>query len=292
MHGKCLADKTRVGSFRALPSAGLSCGCGYLTDLEGSLLNHSTSTKMVKCRVGNSGVSMDGRGRAGLRSYYTREGFPKVHQYRAEWVVERIYLEELIQRQSSVAGRATTCWRSFPVGPIKDSWEYEGATRRGSFAERSYRSWSENVARYYHHETVYVGGAVDDVRNNVWKGLQDTHGTNPFQQRRPIPSESITSPATSGMPDRRRGRSNTRSITRKRSTSSTHTSMPPPKRSCSDSPVKQETQRQRNRFHRRVIMRDMGKSIYHASSLGAMLTGLLGGLKVMSVLKMTLGSAN
>jgi hypothetical protein len=194
-------------------------------------------------------------------------------------LVERIYLEELIQRQSSVAGRATTCWRSSPVGPIKDSWQYEERPEEGLLLKEATEAGVENVARYYHHETVYVGGAVDDVRNNVRKGLQDAHGRNPFQQRRPVQSESITSLARSGILDRGRGGSSTRSITRKRSSSSIHTSMPPPKRFYSDSPVKQDAQRQRNRVHRRVIMCDMGKSIYHASSLGAMLTGLLGGIK-------------
>jgi Fungal protein kinase len=194
-------------------------------------------------------------------------------------LVERIYLEEVILRKCSVVGRATTCWRSSPVGPVKDSWQYEERPEEGLLLREATEAGVENVARYYHHETVYVGGAVDDVRNNIRKGLQDAHGRNPFQQRRPIQSESITSQATSGILDRVRGRTNTRSITRKRSSSSIHTSIPPPKRPCSESPVKQDAQRQRNRVHRRVIMCDIGKSIHHASSLGALLIGLLGGIK-------------
>lgn len=200
-------------------------------------------------------------------------------------LVERLCLEELIQRQSSVAGRATTCWRGYPVGVdqdtqliIKDSWEYEERPEEGLLLKEATEARVENIARYYHHETVHVGDAVDDVRNNVRKGLQDTNGRNPFQQRRPAISESITSLATSSRLDTGRGRSST-SITHKRSSSSMHTSMPPPKRPCSDSPVKQDAQRQRNRVHRRVIMCNVGKSIYHASSLRAMLTGLLGGIK-------------
>jgi hypothetical protein len=43
--------------------------------------------------------------------------------------------------------------------------------------------------------------------------------------------------------------------------------------------VKKDAQRQRNRVHRRLVMRDVGKSIYHASSPRAILTGLLGGIK-------------
>jgi hypothetical protein len=198
--------------------------------------------------------------------------------------VERICLEELMQRQSSVAGRATTCWRGYPVGldlqlVIKDSWEYEERPEEGLLLKEATEAGVENVARYYHHETVYVRDALDDVRNNVRKGLQDDNGRNPFLQRRPAIPGSTTSSATSCRLDGGRGRSSTRSITRKRSSSSTHTSMPPPKRSCSDSPVKLDARQQRNRVHRRVIMRDVGKSIYHSNSLRGILTGLLGGIK-------------
>jgi hypothetical protein len=28
-----------------------------------------------------------------------------------------------------------------------------------------------NIARYYHHETVYVGGKEDNIYNNICKGL-------------------------------------------------------------------------------------------------------------------------
>ncbi len=198
-------------------------------------------------------------------------------------LIERLYLEEVMQRQSSVAGRATTCWKGCQVGigvdwekqlVIKDSWEYEERPEEGLLLKEATEAGVENIARYYHHETVHVRDAVDDVRNNIRQGLQDANGRNPFQQRRPGISESIVSPATS-----ERDRSSTRSITRKRSSSSLHSPMPPPKRSRSQSPVKHDAQRQRNRVHRRVIMCDVGKSIYHASCPGAMLTGLLGGIK-------------
>jgi hypothetical protein len=28
-----------------------------------------------------------------------------------------------------------------------------------------------NIAKYYHHETVYIGGKEDNIYNNVYKGL-------------------------------------------------------------------------------------------------------------------------
>ncbi|KAF2174352.1 hypothetical protein K469DRAFT_614801, partial [Zopfia rhizophila CBS 207.26] len=203
--------------------------------------------------------------------------------------MERLCLEERIKRQRSVAGRATTCWRgSLGDEPdsglvIKDSWEFEERPEEGLLLKEATEAGVKNVARYYHHETVHTGGEVDDVRHNVRKGLSNTGGRNPFQQRRPTLPEAVTSATMSSgsRPSRGRSRSTStsRTITRKRSSSCVQTSMPPPKRSCSNSPVKQGAHQRRNRVHRRLIMRDIGKSIYEASSLRAVLTGLLGGIK-------------
>ena len=195
----------------------------------------------------------------------------------------RLCLKDLMKRQSSVAGRATTCWRG-SLGDkldgglvIKDSWEFEERPEEGLLLKEATKAGVKNVARYYHHETVHIGSEIDDVRHNVRKGLSDTDGRNPFQQRRPIlpASSTISRGSRSG---RGRSTSTSRTITRKRSPSRAQTSMPPPKRSCLDSLVKQDARR-RNRVHRRLIMRDIGKSIYEASSLQAVLTGLLGGIK-------------
>jgi hypothetical protein len=35
-----------------------------------------------------------------------------------------------------------------------------------------------NIARYYHHETVCVGGKEDNICNNIHKGLDITRATN------------------------------------------------------------------------------------------------------------------
>ncbi len=169
---------------------------------------------------------------------------------------ERLYLEDLIKRQRSVAGRATICWKGYVVDApdqmlvIKDSWEYEERPEEGLLLKEATEAGVKNVARYYHHETVRIDGKVDDVLDNVRKGLRDSVGRNLLQQRAAV-FESITSETTSGVPGTGRGRSRSGSrITgRKRSLSSIHASMPPPKRSCSDSLVKQDMQRQRNRVY-------------------------------------------
>ncbi|KAI9785550.1 MAG: hypothetical protein M1839_009291 [Geoglossum umbratile] len=200
---------------------------------------------------------------------------------------ERLWLEGLMKRQRSVAGRATTCWRGSLRDKskrglmIKDSWEYEERPEEGLLLKEATEAGVKNVARYYRHETVRTGGEADNVLDKVRKGLSDLVGRNPFQQRRVAHSEADTSPITSSAsgPGKGGSRSRSRTMTRKRSSSCVQASMPPTKRSCSGSPVKQDMQRRRNRVHRRLIMRDIGKSIYEASSPHGILTGLLGGIK-------------
>lgn len=213
---------------------------------------------------------------------------------------ERVYIVELMKRQRSIAGRATTCWKGY-VGAvelgdplvIKDSWEYEDRPEEGLLLQEATKAGVENVARYYHYETVCFGGAVDDVLGSVRKRLNDDDGRNPFERRRTRLCNALASATTSGSSGQERGRGGTRggtgggsrgraksgsqNVSRKRSSSQPEESMPPPKRPCSDSLV--DCLRRRNRVHRRVIMRDVGKSLYQASSLPALLTGLLGGVK-------------
>ncbi|KAE8311020.1 hypothetical protein BDV41DRAFT_566148 [Aspergillus transmontanensis] len=78
---------------------------------------------------------------------------------------ERLILEGLMKRSACVAGRATTCWKARHEGNktnspfvIKDSWQ-------------STEKEVVNVARYYYYETVRVNGEIDNIRNNVRKGL-------------------------------------------------------------------------------------------------------------------------
>ncbi|KAH7111103.1 hypothetical protein B0J11DRAFT_598982 [Dendryphion nanum] len=148
------------------------------------------------------------------------------------------------------------------------------AARRRSTVEGGDRSWSRERGAVYHHETVLIRGKMDDVRDNVRQSLSDTAGRNPLRQRA-THAHSISSPITSDTSSARRGRSRSRSrhhsTARKRSSSSVQTFVPPPKRSCSDSPVKQDMQRRRNRIHRRLVMQDvaLANSVGHESLLDA-----------------------
>jgi hypothetical protein len=215
------------------------------------------------------------------------EGDGRYMQIRRNGGMERIQLEARMRHQRSLAGRATTCWSGSLYGrsdgqlAIKDSWEYEERSEEGLLLKEATEAGVKNVARYYHHETVLTNDGMDDILTNVRKGMSDTVGRNPLQQRRAAHSESIPGSRTSSPSEARRGRSrsSSRTVTRKRSSSSIQAWVPPPKRSCWDSPVKQDTPRRRNRVHRRLIMQDVGKSIYEASSPRGILMGLLGGIK-------------
>jgi hypothetical protein len=191
---------------------------------------------------------------------------------------ERIVLSELIKRAPCVAGRATTCWKAYREGDelrrplvIKDSWQYPEREEEGELLREATNNGVFNVARYYHHETVRVGGAYDDIRNNIRKGLDFTKATN--YAKKPIMSSS-----TSGLYS-----SSTRKVwsdstaKRKRSSSSTNAPLPPNKRTCLSSPTKdREDSAEWDRVHRRVILSDYGKPVYKASSRFAMLAALEG----------------
>ncbi|TWU70820.1 hypothetical protein ED733_002107 [Metarhizium rileyi] len=90
---------------------------------------------------------------------------------------ERIYIDKVIKRAPCIAGRATTCWKAYrredPEVPlvIKDSWQYINREEEGEYLREATNKGVVNVARYYHHETVYIRGVSDDIRNHVRKGL-------------------------------------------------------------------------------------------------------------------------
>ena len=95
---------------------------------------------------------------------------------------KRIILDKVIKRRAYVAGRATTCWKGRiedddsirrPV-VVKDSWQYPERQQEGELLRKATEKKVLNVARYYHHETVYVKGEEDNVCDNVRKGLKIT----------------------------------------------------------------------------------------------------------------------
>jgi hypothetical protein len=144
---------------------------------------------------------------------------------------------------------------------VKDSWQYPEREEEGELLREATEKDVVNVARYFHHETVRVGGQDDDIRTNVRRGLDITKAEN-YTSRKPMPPPSTTGRRVS----RRDGSSSLAG--HKRSSSCTDAPLPPSKRTCSSSPTKPAIA---NRVHRRVIVRDYGKPVYRASSQTSLL---------------------
>ncbi|KAK2471116.1 hypothetical protein H9L39_17347 [Fusarium oxysporum f. sp. albedinis] len=181
---------------------------------------------------------------------------------------ERIIIDEMLQRAPCIAGRATTCWKAHPKGRseillvIKDSWQYPERDEEGELPREAAHKGVVNVAQYYHHETVQLDGADDDIRNNVRRGLDITQAAN-YRPERPIRRSNIVSGTS------REGRSSTKA-SRKRSSSQAGAPLASSQRSCSVSSTRASSSLP-NRVHRRVILQDYGMPIYKASSRSALL---------------------
>ncbi len=148
---------------------------------------------------------------------------------------------------------------------VKDSWQYPECEEEGELLCEAAKNGVVNVARYFHHETVRVGGKDDDIRTNVRKGLDITKAT------KDRPEKIIPPPSTGRQASRKDGSSSV--VGCKRSSSCADAPLPPSKRTCSSSPTKPVLA---NRVHRRVIVRDYGKPIYKASSRTSLLAALEG----------------
>ncbi|KAG6081413.1 hypothetical protein E4U16_007512 [Claviceps sp. LM84 group G4] len=189
---------------------------------------------------------------------------------------ECIVIDGLIIRMRCMVGRATTCWKGHlkdhPETPlvIKDSWQPSERDEEGEMLKQATSRNVVNVARYYHHETVRIGGMIDDVRNCVRRGLDITTASN-YQQRLSQASSGATSKE---LPMHR---TSTRTST-KRSFDHTGSALPPSKKTCLGSLGINATEPP-NIVHRRIIVQDYGKAIYKASSRKALLACLEGCIK-------------
>jgi len=206
--------------------------------------------------------------------------------------IERLILTEEIRKQAVVAGRATACWRAYCDGDkskeplvVKDSWQYEERPEEGELIKEATDKGVRNIAQYYHHETVRVGGKNDDTIENVRRGLMKTYGRTRFKQRllyEPEVSASASESPGKAVAGRSRSQSQSKSHSLSRKRSSSTAQMAPPasfKRSCSSFESPNPRSPIHNRVHRRVITRDFGKPIYEASSLVAIINGFIGVIK-------------
>ncbi|KAG6290580.1 hypothetical protein E4U09_004376 [Claviceps aff. purpurea] len=189
---------------------------------------------------------------------------------------ECIVIDGLIIRQCCMVGRATTCWKAHvkdhPETPlvIKDSWQPSERDEEGEMLKQATSRNVVNVARYYHHETVKIGGMIDDVCHCIRRGLDTTTASN-YQER--LPQDS-SGPTSEELPMRQ---TSARTST-KRPFDQTGSALPPSKKTCARSLRITATEPQ-NVVHRRIIVQDYGKAIYKASSRKALLACLEGCIK-------------
>ncbi|KAL6695058.1 hypothetical protein J3F84DRAFT_395316 [Trichoderma pleuroticola] len=202
---------------------------------------------------------------------------------------ERFILDQLIFRQPCIVGRATTCWKAHRDGDdgetrqtfvIKDSWQYPERNCEGLMLQEATVKGAKNMAKYYHHEVVQVGGIDDDIHGNVRKGLDLMKATVslPVDSEAPSPAVSVQMPNTNNLKTGQHetlddAGSNTGNR-RKRALSPVESR---PRQRKRQSPMSKQTSRNDetgNRIHRRLILQSYGKRIYEASSPSALLAGL------------------
>lgn len=180
--------------------------------------------------------------------------------------VERLILTKLIKRQAAIVARGTTCWRAYrdtdttrkPL-VVKDSWQYEERPEEGLLIEEATDGGVENIARYYHHETVRVSGEIDNTLGNVRRGLMKACGRTTFRQKA---FKEPDAPASESQGTAVAGQMQPPPLLRKRSSSSAQLeSQSSTKRSRTSFQSREPEKPFHNRVHRRIVTRDPGKHI-------------------------------
>ena len=76
-----------------------------------------------------------------------------------------LILDEVMKRVSCIANQATTCWKVYCKGDIskaplviKDLWQYLECDEEDNLLYEATEKGVVNVARYYYHETICIGG--------------------------------------------------------------------------------------------------------------------------------------
>ncbi|KAF3768304.1 hypothetical protein M406DRAFT_251055 [Cryphonectria parasitica EP155] len=187
---------------------------------------------------------------------------------------EHLMIDGAIIHPHCIAGRATTCWKAHSeedprtILVIKDSWQFPERDVEGDLLRKATEKKVINMARYYHHEIVQVGGADDTILSNVRKGLDITKASNYKPDWTDFTLRAKSGSIQAGTPV-------TPLPSTKRPSSRTDAPLPPSKRSrLSQNPNEASTTTLPDREHRRIIVRDYGLPIYKASSPARLLTAL------------------
>ena len=191
---------------------------------------------------------------------------------------------DMIKPYHSIIGRGTICWKAHREGDeskqllvVKDSWQYPERDEEGEYLLEATKSGVVNMARYYHHETVCVGGKDDTIVDNVRNGLDIGEAKNAYR----IIARMKREKDEKKQEDLRRSMAQLMIQSKARSKdSNTPLSLSTP--AVSTTPQEDEADPPtRDRVHRRVILQDYGQPLYQASSRVAMLAALEGAITGM-----------
>jgi hypothetical protein len=200
----------------------------------------------------------------------TSEGANRYMTITKDGKTERLVIVDVVKRYHSIIGRGTICWKAHHEGDeskqvlvVKDSWQFPERDEEGEYLFEATKSGVVNLARYYHHETVCVGGKDDTIVDNVRKGLDIGGAKNAYK----IIAKMKKAEERKSQEDLHR------SMAQMMIQSKDESSLANPP---------QETGSPRcDRVHRRIILLDYGRPLYEASSRVAMLAGLEGGIRGM-----------
>ena len=205
----------------------------------------------------------------------TSEGANRYMTITKEGKTERLVInDDVIKPYHSIIGRGTVCWKAHREGDkskqllvVKDSWQYPERDEEGEYLLEAAESEVDHVARYYHHETVRVGGKDDNIADNIRKGLQVTEADNAYKI------------IAKKKKDEKMKKDDGLHRSMAHLTIQSKTSLPLIMPTVSAAPQESEAHRLRDdRVHRRIILYDYGRPLYEASSRVAMLAALEGGI--------------
>jgi hypothetical protein len=214
----------------------------------------------------------------------TSEGTNRYMTITKEGNTERLVIVDAIKPYHSIIGRGTICWKVYHEGDeskqllvVKDSWQYPERDEEGEYLLEATKRGVVNVARYYHHETVCVGGEDDTIVDNVRKGLDIGGADNAYK----IITKMKKEEEKKKQEDLHRNMAQLM-IQNKARSRDTNTPLSGNMPAVPTSPQESEADSPRgDRVHRRVILLDHGQPLYEASSRVAMLAGLEGGIRGM-----------
>ncbi|KAH6611293.1 hypothetical protein Trco_001313 [Trichoderma cornu-damae] len=191
---------------------------------------------------------------------------------------ERLIIDKLIWRSRGITSRGTTCWKAYREDDpqkkplvIKESWQYMERDEEGLIVKEATEMGVINIARYYHHETVHIGGVQDDIRTSIRKGLDSVAATADAADTMATAASTMSAITAKA---KKRSTSSSASSTSTVAAAAMSSSRRRRRQSRLQSVKSADTETSKNRVHKLLVYKDYGSQIYKASSPKALLEAL------------------